>query len=300
MVINMELTHYEKELIERGYDQNKVIELSSYDMDYVYKVRDFVVETLTKGCTKEETPIAMYIGGQPGTGKSVKLREIKNSWKDNNVICIIGLDNYRIYHPNYKEIEDVINEKWKDKKETIDSSKGNDMAAFTSDFASIVTDLIIDKITDHKYNLAIEWGMRSPLVPLETMEKLHNKGYKNIVKFIVVDKETSKEACTLRDNIMNEHDIILRRIPNYFHEDAINSLPYSSEQIYIEGFLNKKIIDEFSLIDRDNNILWDSSSDKKLTDTYNYYLNNKVKDYKNNPEYAVISFNEETNKKRDL
>ena len=288
----MELTHSEKELIERGYDENIVKELSTFNMEDAYKIRDMVVLDLIKEASISDNPVAIYIGGQPGCGKSTMLRAIKE--EKNNIVCIVGLDNYRIYHPNYKKIEEVINEYWKDKKETIDSSKGNDIAAFTSNFAGIVSDLIIEDLTDKKYNIAIEWGMRNPMVPLSTMEELKNKGYKNIVKFIVVDKETSKKACKIRDDILNNNNLILRRIPNYFHDDAVNTLPYSSEQIYIEGYINRKIIDEFLLIDRNNNILWDSSSDKKLIDTYNYYLNNKVNSYDNNPEFAKLSYNEET------
>ena len=89
-----------------------------------------------------------------------------------------------------------------------------DIAILTNEFAGEVTDTVINKLSDDNYNIAIEWGMRSPLVPLKSMEMLHNKGYEVIVKFIVVDKQTSKDACKLRDDVMNNHNIILRRIPN--------------------------------------------------------------------------------------
>ena len=292
----MELTHLEKELINRGYDENLVKELTSFDISYAYKVRDIVLEDITKGCTIKPDPKAIYIGGQPGSGKTTLLRTIKNNWKKNDVIPIIGLDNYRIYHPNYNKIEKAINEYWKDKEETKDSSRSNDIADFTSNFAGTVSDLIIENITDKKYNIAIEWGMRKPEVPLATMEELKNKGYYNIVEFIVVDKYTSKEACKIRDDILNKHDLILRRIPEYFHDDAISSLPSSAEQIFIEGYLNKKTIDEFKLIDRDGNILWNNNSEEKLIDTYRYYLDKKQDNLKNNPEYGELSYLEETKK----
>ena len=295
----MELTHREQELIKRGYSKEVVEKLCSYDKEYLERISLRLSEELSINCSSIDNPTAIYIGGQPGCGKTTALRKIKDEWENNNVICIIGLDNYRIYHPNYKLMEDEINKMWDGKNETDNESKGNDIADFTSNFAGEVSDRIIDILSNKKYNIAIEWGMRSPLVPLETMEKLHNKGYKNIVKFIIVDKYTSHEACKIRDDILNNTDIILRRIPNYFHDDAINTLPYSAEQIYIEGVLNKKIIDEFTLVDRDNNILWNNNSDTKLVDTYNHYLNNKVNDYTNNPEYGKLSFIEETKDYKD-
>lgn len=294
MVINMELTRKELELVDRGYSKEELEELVSYTDEYVDKISDNIVENISVGCTKSDKPTAIFIGGQPGCGKSTSLRTIKTNWIDNNVICIIGLDNYRTYHPNYKKMEQVINDTWKDKEDADNKSRGNDIAILTGEFAGEVTDTVIRKLSDDNYNIAIEWGMRSPLVPLEMMEMLHDKGYKVIVKFIIVDKETSREACKLRDDVMNNHNIILRRIPTSFHENAVNTLPASAEQIYIEGYLNKKIIDEFYLVDRNSNILWDSSSDKKLIDTYNYYLNNKTEPYVNNPKYSELSYIEET------
>ena len=290
----MELTFREKELIKRGYSQETVERLTSFDMAYAERIAAKLSEELSKGCTKSDNPCAIYIGGQPGCGKTTALRKIKKEWENNNVICIIGLDNYRVFHPNYKLMEQEINKKWEGKQETDNESKGNDIADLTSNFAGTITDLIINELSDKKYNIAIEWGMRSPLAPLETMESLKDKGYTNKVRFIIVDKETSKEACKIRDDILNNSEIILRRIPNYFHDDAINSLPYSAEQIFIEGVLNKKIIDEFTLIDRDGNILWDKNTDKKLTDTYIYHLNNKTSKYINDPEYSKLSFIDET------
>jgi dephospho-CoA kinase len=294
MVIKVELTYREKELIKRGYSEELVKRLTDFDMMYAERISERLSDELSKGCTSTDKPNAIYIGGQPGSGKTTALREIKKDWENNNVICIIGLDNYRIYQPNYKLMEEEINKMWNGKLENNDESKGNDIADFTSNFAGIVSDLIIENLSNKKYNIAIEWGMRSPLVPLETMEKLKQKGYINKVKFIIVDKETSKEACKIRDDILNNSKIILRRIPNYFHDDAIKTLPSSAEQIYIEGMLNKKIIDDFTLVDRNNNILWDNTKNEKLIDTYTYYLNNKTNSYINDPEYSKLSFIEET------
>ena len=289
----MELTYRENQLINRGYDKQTVEKLTYFDMEYAKKISYKISESLSEGCKSMNTPEAIYIGGQPGSGKTTCLRNIKNNWKENNVICIIGLDNYRIYHPNYKLMEEEINKHWLNKIENDNESKGNDIADFTSNFAGIISDLIIEYLSDKKYNIAIEWGMRSPLIPLKTMEALKAKGYINKVEFIVTDKKTSKEACKIRDNILNNSKIILRRIPNYFHDEAIKTLPYSAEQIFITGVLEKKFIDDFVLIDRDSNILWNKDSEESLIDSYNNYLNSN-NSCLNNPEYSKLSFIEET------
>ena len=56
----------------------------------------------------------------------------------------IGIDNYRMYHPSYLEIEKVIKEFWKNKEETINSSPGNDIADFTHYFAGAMTDRLME------------------------------------------------------------------------------------------------------------------------------------------------------------
>ena len=292
----MDLTFNEEELIKRGYDLSTVKELSSFSLEDAKEISNKISLYLSRGCIPSDDKTAIYIGGIPGSGKTTALRKIKENWLGNNVICIIGLDNYRIMHPRYKDMEEVINKHWLNKEETENESKGNDIAYFTNDFAGVLSDLIIDNLTDKGFNVAIEWGMRNPIVPLETMEKLKKKGYKNIVRFIVIDKYTSKEACKVRDDILNKHEIILRRIPEYFHEEATSTIPYSAEQIYNEGYLYKKIIDEFELVDRDNNVLWDNNSKEKISDTYLYYINNKTKEYMNNPYYSELSYQDETNR----
>ena len=286
----------DKELIKRGYGKDLVPRLTGFNNEDAIRISESICNALSKDCTTSDNKIAIFIGGIPGSGKTTAIRKIKQEWKDKNVICIIGLDNYRSLHPNYKDIQSAINKHWIDKEETSNESKGNDFAYFTNTFAGTISDLVIENLTTKGYNVAIEWGMRNFLVPLKTMETIKSKGYKTIVKFIVVDKETSIDACKLRDDILNKYDVILRRIPEYFHNEALSTIPYSANQIFYEGYLNKKIIDEFELVDRDDNILWDKNSDNDLIETYNYYLNNRLKSYINDPSYGELSYKDETNK----
>ena len=111
-----------------------------------------------------------------------------------------------------------------------------------------MTDYLVDFFTnndnEYKYNLIIEWGMRKPEAPLETIEKMHNKGYYTTIIFIAVEKDKSLEACNYRDT--NNNDLV-RCVSTSFHELCIKELPISAKTIYEEG-TSKGIINNFKVI----------------------------------------------------
>ena len=197
----------------------------------------------------------------------------KDLFLDNGIVEI-GIDIYRSYHPNYLMIEDCIKKHWINRERTENDSSGNDIADFTHQFAADVTDILADKLSSLKYNLIIEWGMRTPDEPLNTMNTLKKKGYKNIVNFVAVHKDISYNACILRADIMDGEEHIVRRIPKSFHDMCINSLPNSCNKIYNDGYLNNKTIDTFTITTREGNTIWDITNSNEPGEIYKTYLNN--------------------------
>ena len=291
------LSSREEALIERGYSKEDVIRLTSFTDEQLKEKKNLIIDRITKACKRVENPICIYLGGQPGCGKTTISRKIRNS-DTNSGLVNVSLDNYRSYHPNYLEIEDCIKEHWEGREETNNDTMGNDIADFTHSFAGKMSDIIIDELSEKKdnkaYNIVLEWGMRTPEIPLERMEDMKNKGYTNVVDFIMVHKDVSKEACKIRADVMNNFSHIIRRVPDYFHEMCINTLPDSAEEIYNIGYEEKKIVDQFILSTRDNKIVWDQTHKEDIRDIYREFLENKElsNDY-NNSSYAVKSYEEE-------
>ena len=294
-----ELTGREKALVERGYDKETVLRLSSFENDEIQAAAAIIFQKATIDCKKVSKPICIYLGGQPGCGKSTLSRKIKNSDIENGILEI-GLDNYRTYHPHYIEIEEAIKNHWKNRQVTNNDSPGNDIADFTHNFAGLMTDILtdmaIEKENGKSYNIVFEWGMREPTGPLSTMKKLKENGYSNIVNFIAVDKKTSLEACDLRANIMNNQNHIIRRVPDYFHELCIKTLPDSVNTIYQNGFVKDKTIDLFNLTDRTGKIIWSPDNELLPGKIYDAYLNNPNLSvgFENTADLAEQSYTEET------
>lgn len=274
VLISKELNTREESLVARGYDKDEVLKLSSYSVDDLVTISNRIIDRITKDCKSVDNPTCIFIGGQPGCGKSTSSKMLKKDLFLDNGIVEIGIDIYRSYHPNYLMIEDCIKKHWINRERTENDSSGNDIADFTHQFAADVTDILADKLSSLKYNLIIEWGMRTPDEPLNTMNTLKKKGYKNIVNFVAVHKDISYNACILRADIMDGEEHIVRRIPKSFHDMCINSLPNSCNKIYNDGYLNNKIIDTFTITTREGNTIWDITNSNEPGEIYKTYLNN--------------------------
>ncbi len=266
------LTYRERALISRGYEEELVKNLNSFNEVDVNNVALNIFKKVSYNCSVTNNPKCIIVGGQPGSGKSTRINEINGVF--NNNIIDINMDLYREYHPNYEWIVNSINKHWENREMNINDSPGNDLADFTHKFAGKVADKLVELsstiINNQAYNIVIEWGMRKPDAPLETIKNIHDKGYYVEVIFIAVHKSESLEACDFRDT---NKDVLVRRVSADFHDLCIKELPISAKTIYEEGFSNN-IIDSFKIIDRDNNIIWDKDNNNDLYEVYYNYLNN--------------------------
>lgn len=251
-------------LIKKGYPKELVIKLSSFTDEELEYASKCAFEHISRNCNPVDNPVAIFIGGQPGCGKTVMSMNLKNEMGN---IIEIGIDNYRMYHPRYLEIEKRIREFWDGKEETINDTPGNDIANFTHYFAGAMTDRLIEMGKNKSFNMILEWGMREPNAPLKCMKELKEKNYNNIVFFVSTNKDISYEACNLRYDIMKESNRIIRKVPLDFHELCIKTLPDSIDRIYIEG-TKEKLIDYMAIVKRDNKVIWDLNSKEMPGDVF--------------------------------
>lgn len=289
------LTGREMALVERGYDIEDIIRLATFTEEQAQQAAISIIDRITYNCQRVNNPVCIFLGGQPGCGKSTASMNLKENYTTDGIVEI-GIDNYRTYHPNYLEIEKLIKKHWINRKVNDNDSPGNDIADFTHNFAGRMTDIIIEmaskKVNNQAYNIVMEYGMRTPEGPLSFMEDLKNKGYKNIVNFIAVHKDISLEACKIRADIMNNQKHIVRRVPNSFHELACSTIANSCATIYREGYIKHKTIDDFFLTNRKGQVIWKVGDEKDLSSIYNEWLNNPEHsiDFINNPDLAKMAY----------
>lgn len=256
-------------LIDRGYSEDEVIRLSSFTENDILEATKTIYKHIIKDCSSVDNPYAIYLGGQPGCGKSIYSIKLKERLKN---VVEIGIDNYRMYHPHYLEIEDCINKYWEGKTPTENSSPGNDIADFTHEFAGVITDKLINFVSNEKYNMVLEWGMRNPTEPLKCMKELHFEGYSNYVNFIATNKDVSYEACQKRVEILKNYKHIIRKVPKSFHDLAISTLPDSVQTIY-EEMVKDNYINNLTIISREGKVLWNRLSPESPKEIYKNALN---------------------------
>ena len=129
------------------------------------------------------SPIAITLGGQPGAGKSNIYKIAKKRFSHN--IVELNCDLWRVYHPYYKEIRKIF---------------GKDDAAKTNPFVFKVVDLLIEELSNKKYNLIIESSLNTPYSALENGTKLPPKGYKVELQIMATHKQISWQGTIDRYN----------------------------------------------------------------------------------------------------
>ena len=109
------------------------------------------IEHHYRKATTQDSPSAYLIVGQPGAGKT-RMANIFSEAHNGNIAFING-DEYRKYHPHYRELVNTY---------------GDDAVLHTAKFSGRMTEALIDDFSSDRYHLIIEGTLRTTEVPLKT------------------------------------------------------------------------------------------------------------------------------------
>ena len=179
-----------------------------------------------------ENPKVTLLGGQPGAGKS-GLENLINIKK--NYVSISG-DDYREYHPRFKEIN---------------LEYGREASKYTQQWAAEITEKLIKELRKEKYNLIIEGTLRTAELPLKEANAFKKAGYNVELNVVVVKPEKSRLGTLERYEAMLKQGKVPRMTPKEHHDLVVNNIGNNLEIIY-----NSKAFDNIKLFDRENNLLY--------------------------------------------
>lgn len=182
-------------------------------------------------------PKAILLAGQPGAGKTM-LSSLVIPLLGNDAVLVNG-DDYRRYHPQYRSFYERY---------------GSDSVSMTSAFSGAVTETIIEKFSDLKYNLIIEGTGRSVAVPKRTAELLASKGYSIEMSVIATRPVHSLISTVQRFYQMNEHGTIPRATAIDAHDAVVQALPANLDEL-----CKLPVISKISIWTRDAELCYDSS-----------------------------------------
>jgi len=187
-----------------------------------------------------ENPKVVLLGGQPGAGKS-GLENMINIKK--NYVSISG-DDYREYHPRFKEIN---------------LEYGRDASKYTQQWAAKITEKLIKELGKEKYNLIIEGTLRTAELPLKEASAFKKAGYEVELNVVVVKPEKSRLGTLERYEAMLKQGKVPRMTPKEHHDLVVKNIGNNLEIIY-----NSKAFDNIKLFDRENNLLYNYKETPKI------------------------------------
>lgn len=179
-----------------------------------------------------ENPKVILLGGQPGAGKS-GLENMINIKK--NYVSISG-DDYREYHPRFKEIN---------------LEHGREASKYTQQWAAEITEKLIRELGKEKYNLIIEGTLRTAELPLKEASAFKKAGYEVELNVVIVKPEKSRLGTLERYEAMLKQNKVPRMTPKEHHDLVVNNIGNNLEIIY-----NSKAFDNIKLFDRENHLLY--------------------------------------------
>ena len=179
-----------------------------------------------------ENPKVALLGGQPGAGKS----GLENMINIKDEYVSISGDDYREYHPRFKEIN---------------LEYGREASKYTQQWAAEITEKLIKELRKEKYNLIIEGTLRTAELPLKEANAFKKAGYNVELNVVVVKPEKSRLGTLERYEAMLKQGKVPRMTPKEHHDLVVNNIGNNLEIIY-----NSKAFDNIKLFDRENNLLY--------------------------------------------
>lgn len=182
------------------------------------------------------SPEGFVLGGQPGARKAYLTEYIKRDLP--NSISING-DEFRSWHPYFDKIQ---------------LKYGKDSSKITGSFAGKVTEAVLNKALQEKYNIIIEGTFRTAKTPLKTLQDLKDHHYKTNVYIKTCPSELSWSRCLSRYTIgLNENDGKERFTAKDHHDLVVNSLPDNADTVFKSG-----IVDRFAVFGVTGEMIFDS------------------------------------------
>lgn len=191
-----------------------------------------IVAEIRKAHVPQEKKCVIFLGGQPGAGKSYFYTQDGSLC---NYVFVNG-DAYRTYHPHFQEIveQDLAS-----------------MPELTQRFSNRCVEELIRELSDEGYNLIIEGTLRDPDITTGTCLELKAKGYETGLYVMAADAVLSWEATVNRAKMIYEMGEVPRVVPLDKYDYIVKHLAENIRKIE-----ERKCFDFIRVVNRDNLVLY--------------------------------------------
>ena len=203
----------------------KVYHLDDKQADAIGKI---IIETFTASVNPVENPVAIILGGQPGSGKSELITQAQAVIGKNGVIC--NADDYRDYHPKSDEIKEKYEEFYPDVTVRYSQPWNNSLRAYCE---------------QNRLNFILETTFSSGETMNETIRALKGKGYTVYLMVLSVNKRLSYLGTRLRFEGMKAQYGYGRSVAKDIHDSK-----YEQVVTTLQTVQNAKLYDKLFIYGR--------------------------------------------------
>lgn len=197
-----------------------------------------ICKSVFRHAVADAHPVSIWLGGQPGSGKTSGMRSVCRLYPEKSVVLIEG-DDYRQYHPVYLSVME---------------SNPLDMPSVTQQAEGRWIAMAVQHALDNGYSSLIEGTWRNTEVVLRESRRAKQLGRLTHACIVAVPPVESGVGILRRyiDALIVGHQS--RWTSPHAHDAVVNSLPHNVETIAQDGS-----IDRFTVLARDGAVLYDSS-----------------------------------------
>lgn len=187
---------------------------------------------------RADTPVTVFLGGQPGAGKTRAQRHVLKLYGESSVIPIVG-DDFRQYHPDYKRLleDDPIH-----------------MPDATAKLAGLWTGMAVDYADTHGYGCIIEGTWRNAATVLDETERAKQLGRRTHAVLVATPSDISLLGILSRFYRDMEEGRRARWTPPTAHKITIRNLPDTVNQV-----ASSPLFDRYTVQTREGAILYDGA-----------------------------------------
>lgn len=180
---------------------------------------------------RSDSPTALLIGGQPGSGKSYAVAKARTQLAASaGAAVVLSGDELREYHPYWRA-----------------HARSDSQAAYRTQedagkwYARLTNEAIAQRV-----NIAFETSMRRPAAVLTLANLLRGEGYTVVATIVAADKDQSRLATMTRFDVARTVGDVPRFVPAPYHDDAYTRLSDTVGQLEAS-----RAVDTLRIITRD-------------------------------------------------
>lgn len=188
--------------------------------------------------TPSTNPVTVFLGAQPGAGKTNAQSIITGMYSFGSLMPIVG-DDFRSYHPDY---------------EALLETSPLEMPNRTARAAGIWTGMAVEWARENSVSCIIEGTWRNKLTVLQEVERDLNANRKTHAILLAVPPILSRLSILGRYYTDMQNGRRARWTPPEAHDETVRNLPDNVEEITTSG-----IFDRYTVITREGVVLYDGS-----------------------------------------